>query len=130
MEDVGVNDVDGVKTLFKELVDTVLENRLEGELEEELGYSKYDYRNKATDNSLTAIPRKRLPGSFGDMKFFVPRDRNGDFEPKLVKKRQISLTGDIEEKIISIYAKGMTKSDIESHARLTGLMLVEALSAA
>lgn len=117
LEDVGINDVDGVKNLFKELVGTVLENGLEGELEEELGYSKYDYRNKITDNSRNGHSEKTLAGSFGDMKISVPRDRNGDFEPKLVKKHQTTLTNDIEEKIISMYAKGMTTSDIESHIR-------------
>lgn len=117
LADVGINDVDGVKNLFKELVGTVLENGLEGELEEELGYSKYDYRNKITDNSRNGYTDKTVTGSFGDMKISVPRDRNGEFEPKLIKKHQTTLTGDIEEKIISMYAKGMTTADIESHIR-------------
>ena len=47
----------------------------------------------------------------------MPRDRDGEFEPQLVKKNQTTLTGDIEEKIISMYAKGMTSSDIEAHIR-------------
>lgn len=117
LEDVGINDVDGVKNLFKELVGTVLENGLEGELEDELGYSKYDYRNKITNNSRNGHTEKTVTGSFGDMKISVPRDRNGEFEPRLIKKHQTSLTGDIEEKIISMYAKGMTTADIESHIR-------------
>ena len=117
LEDVGINDVEGVKNLFKELVGTVLENGLEDELEEELGYSKYDYRNKTTANSRNGHTEKTVTGSFGDMKIAVPRDRNGDFEPKLIKKHQTTLTGDIEEKIISMYAKGMTTSDIEYHIR-------------
>lgn len=117
LEDIGINDVDGVKNLFKELVGTVLEKGLEGELEEELGYSKYDYRNKITDNSRNGHTEKTVTGSFGDMKIAIPRDRNGEFEPRLIKKHQTSLTGDIEEKIISMYAKGMTTADIESHIR-------------
>jgi transposase-like protein len=51
LQDAGNTDVDGVKELFKEMVGTILENGLEGELEDKLGYSKYDYRNKETDNS-------------------------------------------------------------------------------
>ena len=51
LQDAGINDVAGVQELFKEMVSTVLENGLEAELDEELGYSKYDYRNKQTDNS-------------------------------------------------------------------------------
>ena len=53
----------------------------------------------------------------GDINLQVPRDRNSEFEPVLVKKHQTSLSGDIEEKIFSMYAKGMTISDIESHIR-------------
>ena len=51
LQGAGISDVAGVQELFKEMVSTVLENGLEGELEEELGYSKYDYRSKQTDNS-------------------------------------------------------------------------------
>ena len=53
--------------------------------------------------------------SFGDMDIDIPRDRNGDFEPKLIQKHQTTLSGDIEEKIISMYAKGMTENDIAAH---------------
>ena len=117
LQGAGINDVAGVQELFKEMVSTVLENGLEGELEEELGYSKYDYRNKETDNSRNGYSEKTLKTSLGDMEIAVPRDRKGDFEPQIVKKNQTTLSGDIEEKILSMYAKGMTTSDIESHIR-------------
>ena len=94
---------------------TVLENGLDGELESELGYSKYDYRNKDTDNSRNGYSEKTLKTSYGDVDIQVPRDRKGEFEPELVKKQQTTLTGDIEEKILSMYAKGMTTGDIETH---------------
>lgn len=55
--------------------------------------------------------------SSGETEIRVPRDIEGEFEPQLVKKNQTTLTGDIEEKILSIYAKGMTTSDIETHIR-------------
>lgn len=55
--------------------------------------------------------------SFGDMDISIPRDRKGDFDPQLIKKQQTTLSGDIEEKVLSMYAKGMTTSDIESHIR-------------
>ena len=58
MQDAGINDVAGVQELFKEMVSTVLENGLEGELDEELGYTKYDYRNKSTDNSRNGYTEK------------------------------------------------------------------------
>ncbi|WP_207857601.1 IS256 family transposase [Lucifera butyrica] len=117
LQDAGINDVAGVQELFKEMVSSVLENGLEGEMEDELGYSKYDYRNKETDNSRNGYSEKTLKTSLGDLEIAVPRDRKGDFEPQIVKKNQTTLSGDIEEKILSMYAKGMTTSDIEGHIR-------------
>ena len=117
LQGAGINDVEGVQNLFKEMVSTVLENGLEAELEDELGYSKYDYRNKNTDNSRNGYSEKTMKSSFGEMDIAVPRDRKGEFEPQLIKKQQTTISGDIEEKILSMYAKGMTTSDIESHIR-------------
>lgn len=117
LQGAGINDVEGVQELFKEMVGTVLENGLEGELEDELGYSKYDYRNKETDNSRNGYSEKTLKTSLGDLDLSIPRDRKGEFNPQIIKKNQTSLSGDIEEKILSMYAKGMTTSDIEGHIR-------------
>ena len=83
--------------------------------EEELGYSKYDYRNKGTDNSRNGYSKKNVHTSYGDMDIDIPRDRNSDFEPQIIKKHQNTLTQDIEEKILSMYAKGMSTGDIEAH---------------
>jgi putative transposase len=85
----GINDVAGVQELFKEMVGTVLESGLEGELEEELGYSKYDYRNKDTDNSRNGYSEKTLKSSLGDIEISVPRDRKGEFEPQIVRKTRL-----------------------------------------
>lgn len=115
LKDLDVNSVDGIQGLFKEMIGAVLENGLEGELDEELGYSKYDYRNKNTDNSRNGHSDKTLKTSFGEIDINVPRDRKGEFDPVLVKKQQTSISNDIEEKILSMYAKGMTTADIESH---------------
>ena len=117
MQQAGIESFEDVQEFFKEMVGTVLENGLEGELEEELGYSKYDYRNKQTDNSRNGYTEKTLKTSLGDMEITIPRDRKGEFDPQLVKKNQTTLSGDIEEKILSMYAKGMTTSDIEGHIR-------------
>ncbi len=110
----GMNDIN---ELVKELISQVLEQGLDGELEEELGYSKYDYRNKETDNSRNGYSSKTMHTSFGDMQLDVPRDRKGEFEPQLVQKHQNTLPHDIEEKIISMYAKGMSTGDIENHIK-------------
>lgn len=104
-----------VNTLMREMMSVLLEGSLDGEMDEELGYSKYDFRNKETDNSRNGYSTKTLHTSYGDMELDVPRDRNGEFEPKIVKKYQNTLTQDMEEKILSMYAKGMTTGDIESH---------------
>ena len=87
-----VEDYSDLRSVFKEMVGEVLENGLEAELDDELGYSKYDYQNKDTEKS-----------------------RNEEFEPQIVKKNETSLAGDIEEKILSMYVKGMTTNDISSH---------------
>jgi transposase-like protein len=115
MQEMGVTDVAGVQELFKEMVGTVLSAGLEGELEEELGYSKYDYRNKDTDNSRNGHYNKTLKSSLGEMEISIPRDRKGEYDPQMVKKHQTSLSQEIEEKIISMYAKGMTTNDISGH---------------
>ena len=117
LQDLNVSSVEDVQNLFKELIGNVLENGLEAEMDEELGYSKYDYRNKDTDNSRNGHSLKNLKTSFGETEIEIPRDRKGEFEPNLIKKHQTSISGDIEEKILSMYAKGMTTSDIEAHIR-------------
>ena len=115
MKGLDVKSFDDLKDVFKMMVGEMLENGLEGELDDELGYTKYDYRNKDGENSRNGYSKKTLKTSFGETEIKVPRDRDGEFEPQLVKKNQTTLTGDIEEKIISMYAKGMTTSDIEAH---------------
>lgn len=115
MQGLDVKNFDDLKEVFKMMVGEMLENGLEGELDDELGYTKYDYRNKECSNSRNGYSKKTLKTSFGETEIKVPRDRDGEFEPRLVKKNQTTLTGDIEEKILSMYAKGMTTSDIESH---------------
>ena len=117
LNSVGVSSVADVQELFKEMVGSVLQNGLEGELDEELGYTKYDYRNKETENSRNGHTKKTVKSSLGEMEINVPRDRNGEFEPQILKKHQTTLSGDIEEKILSMYAKGMSTADIEAHIR-------------
>ena len=117
LQELKVSSMEDIHDLFKEMIGTFLENGLEGELDEELGYSKYDYKNKTTDNSRNGTSPKKVRSSYGEIDLNVPRDRKGEFEPELVKKQQTSISGDIEEKILSMYAKGMTTSDIEAHIR-------------
>ena len=115
MKGLDVKNFDDLKDVFKLMIGEMVECGLEGEIEDELGYSKYDYKNKDVENSRNGYSQKKLKTSFGETEIKVPRDRNGEFEPQLVPKNKTTLAGDIEEKILSMYAKGMTTGDIETH---------------
>ena len=112
-----IGSMEDIQNLFKETIAEFMEDGLDAELSEELGYSKYDYKNKDTDNSRNGHSPKTLRTSFGNVDVSVPRNRKGEFEPQLLKKNQTSISQDVEEKILSMYAKGMTTGDIETHIR-------------
>ena len=112
-----VSNMEDIQNLFKETMAEFMEEGLDAELSEELGHNRYDYKNKETDNSRNGHSSKTLRTSFGTVDVAVPRDRKGEFEPQLLKKNQTSISQDIEEKILSMYAKGMTTGDIEAHIR-------------
>ena len=114
---VKVKDGTDVNSIMRDMMSIILEGALDQEMDEELGYSKYDYRNKETDNSRNGHSQKTMHTSYGDMEIDIPRDRKGEFEPQIVKKYQNTVTQDMEEKIISMYAKGMTTGDIEAHLK-------------
>ena len=109
---VKVKDGTDVNSIMRDMMSVILEGALDQEMDEELGYSKYDYRNKETDNSRNGHSQKTMHTSYGDMEIDIPRDRKGEFEPQIVKKYQNTVTQDMEEKIISMYAKGMTTRQI------------------
>ena len=115
--DITVKNGTDVNDIMRDMMSIILEGTLDAEMDEELGYSKYDYKNKDTDNSRNGYSKKTMHTSYGDMDIEVPRDRKGEFEPQVIKKYQNTVTQDMEEKIISMYAKGMTTADIESHMR-------------
>lgn len=101
--------------MMKDMFADLMQQALEGELDAELGYTKYDYRNKETTNSRNGYGKKSVATSMGEVELAVPRDRNGDFEPQIIQKRQSKTTSDLEEKVLSMYAKGMTTEDISGH---------------
>ena len=90
-----ISSMDDIQNLFKETIAESMEDGLETELDDELGYSRYDYRNKSTENSRNGHSSKTLRTSFGDVEVTVPRDRKGEFEPQLLKKNQTSISQDI-----------------------------------
>ena len=112
-----VQNMDDIRELFKETIAEFMQGSLEAELDEELGYEPYDVKNKNTENSRNGHSKKMLRTSMGKVEIDVPRDRKGDFEPKILPKNQTSISQDMEEKIFSMYAKGMSVSDIEEHIR-------------
>ena len=117
LQESNISSMEDIQNLFKETIAEFMENGLDAELDDELGYSKYDYKNKDTENSRNGHSSKTLRTSFGDVEAAVPRDRKGEFDPQLLKKNQTSISQDIEEKILSMYAKGMTTGNIETHIR-------------
>ena len=117
LQESNISSMEDIQNLFKETIAEFMENGLDAELDEELGYSRYDYKSKNTDNSRNGHSSKTLRTSFGDVEVSVPRNRKGEFEPQVLKKNQTSISQDIEEKVLSMYAKGMTTGDIETHIR-------------
>ena len=110
--DISIKSGTDVNSIMRDMMSVLLEGALDEELNEELGYSKYDYRNKDTDNSRNGHSKKTMHTSYGDMDVAIPRDRKGEYEPRLIQKYQNTVTQDMEEKIISMYAKGMTTRQI------------------
>lgn len=112
IEERGIKDIAGVQELVKELTAGLIQETMDAELEEQLGYSKYDYKNKQTDNSRNGSYQKTVSSSQGDVELSVPRDRNGEYEPQIVKKHQMDISA-IEDKIIFLYSQGTSTRDIE-----------------
>lgn len=112
IEERGIRDMDGVHALVKELTAGLIQECMDAELEEELGYSRYDYKNKQTDNSRNGSYKKTVSSSQGEIDLKVPRDRNGDYEPQIVKKHQMDVS-EIEDKILFLYSQGTSTRDIE-----------------
>lgn len=106
-----IKSVDDINKLVKGIFRETLETLLDSELEEELGYSKYDYRNKKTKNSRNGKRKKKVRSTVGDIEVEVPRDRDGEFEPQAVPKGVKNIC-EIEDKILSMYGKGQTTRDI------------------
>ena len=113
----GVEGMEDIQQLFRETIEEFMESGLDAEMDEQLGYERYDVQGKETDDSRNGHSKKALQTSFGDTTIQVPRDRKGEFEPAIRRKNQTSISQDVEAKIISMYAKGMSTTDIGDHIR-------------
>ena len=112
IKEYGVKDMKDVHEFVKMLTAETIQAALDAELESELGYSKYDTRNKKTDNSRNGYSAKTVQGSMGEVEIGVPRDRKGEYEPELVRKHQTDISS-IEDKIIFLYSQGVSTREIE-----------------
>ncbi len=101
---------------LKELFAGTIEQMLEAEMDAHLGYEKNSVAGNNSGNSRNGYGSKTITSDYGDCKIAVPRDRNGEFEPKVIEKRQ-TRTDEIEQKILTMYAKGMSQRDIEDTLR-------------
>lgn len=111
-----IDDVLGKNGLVQKLVKDVLENILEAEMDEHLGRDKYQRQSNIEPeerNYRNGYSQKNLRSSFGDVDLDIPRDRKAEFEPQIVKKYE-TVCNELDKKIISLYAKGMTTSDIQA----------------
>jgi putative transposase len=103
-----------VHGLLKQLTKIIVERAMRGEMAEHLGYDKHDPAGNNSGNSRNGVTRKTLKGDFGEVEVETPRDRNGEFEPRMVRKNQTRWTG-FDDKILSMYARGMSTRDIQGH---------------
>lgn len=108
----GIKDMNDVHEFVKMLTAETIQAALDAELDSELGYSKYDYKNKQTTNSRNGHSVKTVQGNMGEMELQIPRDRDGEFEPQLVKKHQTDISS-IEDKVIFLYSQGVSTRDIQ-----------------
>jgi len=103
--------VSDVNAYLKDIFKDIIQELLEAELEAKLGYSRDDIESKNTDNSRNGYTPKKIKSEFGEIDIQVPRDRKGEFQPKIIPKYQRNVAG-IEEKVIALYARGMSTRDI------------------
>jgi putative transposase len=107
-------DLIGESGLLKQLTKALVERALKSELTHHLGYEKGQEATAGASNRRNGGSRKTLKGDFGEMEITVPRDREGSFEPKMVARHQTRWTG-FDDKVLSMYARGMTTREIQGH---------------
>jgi putative transposase len=109
-------NLEDVQALLKSLFKETIEQMLEAEMEEHLGYEKNSVLGNGSGNSRNGYGKKTIKTELGETEIQVPRDRNGEFEPQVIEKRQ-TRSDDLESRILAMYAKGMSNRDIEDHLR-------------
>ena len=116
-----MDDFFGKDGIFAKLFADTLESMMEEELTDHLGYEPYEVKGHHSGNSRNGYYNKKVRTSEGDTDVRIPRDRNGDYEPKILR-RYASNTNELEEKIIGLYAKGMSTRDIQPGCKLQAFL--------
>ena len=111
-----IKDVNGIYDTMKDMFKDVLQEMLEAEMDVTLGYSKNEAKGKDTTNIRNGYSSKNLKTKYGNIEMDIPRDRNSEFEPKIVPKYQRNISG-IEDKVIALYARGMSTRDIHDQVK-------------
>ena len=107
-------DLIGENGLLKQLTKLLVEKALDAEMAQHLGHNKHESVANATGNTRNGKSKKTLKGDFGELPIEIPRDRHSTFEPQIIPKHQTRWAG-FDEKILSLYARGMTVREIQSH---------------
>jgi putative transposase len=110
----GPEDLIGEQGLLKQLTKAIVERAMQAELTHHLGYEKHDPAGRGSGNARNGTSSKKLKGDFGEAVIEVPRDRNGTYQPQIVAPHQRRFTG-FDDKILSLYARGMTTREIQGH---------------
>lgn len=108
--------VDEVHNMLKVLFKGTIEEILEAEIEDHLGYKKHSIEGNNTGNSRNGYSQKTIRTKMGETELNIPRDRNGKFEPKIIKKYETTAS-EMEDQIVAMYSKGMSTRDIEEHLK-------------
>jgi len=116
IQEYDVKNSNDVQIMLKDLFAGTIQEMLDAEMEDHLGYSKYDYKNKEVKNSRNGVRSKKVRSDFGEVQISIPRDRQGTFEPQVIRNYENDISG-IEDQVLGMYAKGMSIRDISSHIK-------------
>ena len=109
LEEYDIKTADDIQDALKDLLGGTIKSMMEAEMDEHLGYGNYERSD--SDNYRNGTKSKKVRSNYGEFEISVPQDRNSTFEPQVVKKRQKDIS-DIDQKIISMYARGLTTRQI------------------